>query len=56
MLCKLVSYRGSSGDCGKSKGENWIEPYRGPELSDIRAAALNPIRTQKHQQPARIGA
>lgn len=52
MLCKLVRYRGSSSDWGKSRGENWIKPYReaqaqghlssSPELhQDPEASAAN---------------
>lgn len=51
MLCKLVSYRCSSCDWGKSRGENWIRPYREAQAQGHLSSSPEP-----HQDPEASGA
>lgn len=53
VLCKLVSCIGSSSDWGKSREKIGLSHTSRPKFRDTPAAALNLIRTQKHQQPTR---
>lgn len=50
MLCKLVSYIGSSSDWDESREKIGLSHTGRPKFRDTTAAALNLIRTQKHQK------